>query len=345
MNTARREPALHVADSVPDGLVDLDATRLHELLPGPTLLRLAGRRDDCLFVSVLLHGNETTGWETARAVLARYQQTELPRGLLLFIGNIAAAHEGLRQLDWQPDHNRIWKGGDEAHQRMASAVVEEARRWPLIAAVDIHNNTGRNPHYGCVTRPDAASLRLATLFSRTAVYFTRPDTVIARAMAELCPSVTVECGRPGEAFGVSHALDYVDACLHMDHLPTTPVPPHDVDLYHTVAVLRVPQAHSLSFKDDGADIVLNSNLDELNFRELPAGTALGRLADADRLVVAVSDEHGDDVTDHYLTEREGELVTRVPFMPSMLTCDARIVRQDCLGYVMRRYSAETDTPA
>ncbi len=345
MNSPRAAPVLHLTDAVPDGLLERDARRLHEVLPGPTLLRLAGRRDDWLFLSVLLHGNETTGWETARALLARYVDTPLPRGLLLFIGNIAAAHEGLRQLDWQPDFNRIWKGGEEPHQRMAGEVLAEASRRPLFAALDIHNNSGRNPHYACVTRPDSASLRLATLFSRTVVYFTRPDTVIARAMAELCPAVTVECGRPGEAFGVSHALDYVDACLHMDHLPDTPVPAHDLELYHTVATLRVPSAHTLSFVDDGSDIVFNPHIDEFNFRELPPGTALGRLADTAALVVEARDESGDPVTEHYFTTRDDELVTRVPLMPSMLTCDPRIVRSDCLGYVMRRYSPEGELPA
>ncbi len=346
MNATHREPVLHILDSVPDGLIERDATRLHEVLAGPTLLRLPGRRDDWLFLSVLLHGNEIAGWEAARALLARYAETPLPRGLGLFIGNVAAAHEGLRHLEWQPDHNRIWKGGEEAHQRMAGALVAEVRRWPLFAAIDIHNNTGRNPHYACVTRTDAASLQLARLFSRTVVYFLRPDTVIARAMAEFCPSVTVECGRPGEPFGERHAIDYVDASLHMEHLPNSPVPAQDLDLFRTVATLRVPHGHTFSFDEagNGADIVFNPRLDELNFRELPAGTSLGRLADAERLVVEASDEQGRTVTRDYLATRDGELVTRVPLMPSMLTRDPLIVRQDCLGYVMRRYSPDGPAP-
>ena len=330
-------PSLHVLDRLPDGLVEADASTLHGLLPGPTLLRLPGRRDQWLFVSVLLHGNETTGWEAARALLARYRDRALPRGLLLFIGNIAAAHEGRRRLDGQPDYNRIWAGGDSDHQRFATGVLEELARYPLFAALDVHNNTGRNPHYACVTRVEPRSLHLARLFGRTVVWFTRPETVIARAMARLCPSVTVECGRPGEAFGTSHALDFIDACLHLDHLPETPVPAQDLDIYHTVAVMRVPDECSVAFGDGQADLLLNQNLDEYNFRELPAGTAFGRLADAHRPVVEVTDESGADVSRHYFTVRDGELVTRLPVMPSMLTCDPRIVQQDCLGYLMRRF--------
>ena len=331
-------PRLHVLDHLPDGLVDTEARALADLLPGPTLLRLAGRREPAVFLSVLLHGNEVTGWEAARTLLARHRDRALPRGLLLFIGNMAAAHEGRRHLDHQPDFNRIWAGQAGDHQALADDVLAEARRQPLLAALDIHNNTGRNPHYACVTRLDAPSLHLARLFGRTVVWFTRPETVITRALAEFCPAVTVECGRPGEAFGTSHAVDFIDACLHLDHLPRTPVPAHDLDLFHTVAVMRVPDGCSVSFGEGPADLVLNPHLDEYNFRELPAGTAFGRLGDTGRPVVEVSDESGDDVSAHYFTVREDELVTRLPVMPSMLTCDPRIVRQDCLGYLMRRYS-------
>ena len=50
-----------------------------------------------LFVSVLMHGNEPTGWEAVRRVLQRYMQgdePQLPRALSLFIANTAAAAEG-----------------------------------------------------------------------------------------------------------------------------------------------------------------------------------------------------------------------------------------------------------
>jgi len=40
----------------------------------------------------------------------------------------------------------------------------------VFASVDIHNNTGLNPHYGCVTALRHASLHLAAMFSRTVVY-------------------------------------------------------------------------------------------------------------------------------------------------------------------------------
>ena len=53
-------------EQLPEGLLDLEARQLEGLLGGPSLFRLDGRQGDSLFVSVLMHGNETTGWEAVR---------------------------------------------------------------------------------------------------------------------------------------------------------------------------------------------------------------------------------------------------------------------------------------
>ena len=57
--------------------------------------------------------------------------------------------------------------------------------------------------------------------------------VQATALGDLCPAVTLECGKVGGKQGVSHALEYIDACLHLSDLPRHPVAPQDIDLYHT----------------------------------------------------------------------------------------------------------------
>jgi len=76
---------------------------------------LSGRRTPPLFVSVLLHGNEDTGWLAARSVLKKFAAAELPRALSLFIGNVEAAGSGPRRLDGQPEYNRVLPGSEEAH--------------------------------------------------------------------------------------------------------------------------------------------------------------------------------------------------------------------------------------
>jgi succinylglutamate desuccinylase len=326
-------------DSLPQSLLDLPAWRLHELLPGPSLIHLPGRRPEPLFVSVLLHGNEDTGWLAAQSVLKKFQSAELPRAMSLFIGNVEAARAGLRRLDHQPDYNRVWPGGEatqNAEGEVMRQVVDEMRRRGAFASIDIHNNTGLNPHYACVNRLDPHFLHLATLFSRIVVYFIRPQGVQSAAFAELCPSVTVECGKPGTPGSVEHAAAYIEACLHLSEFPAHPVAQHDIDLFHTVATVKVPEEVSFDFGVAAADISFVPELDHYNFRELSRGELLGHLAAGSQARLSVQDEQGEDVGARLFDYREGEITLRQALMPAMLTRDERVIRQDCLCYLMER---------
>ena len=100
---------LNILNKVPEGLLDCEARELYTILPGPTLMHLPGKREQPLFVSVLLHGNEDTGWLAIRDLLKTYQDRELPRSLSIFIGNVRAARFMERYTDGQPDYNRIWE--------------------------------------------------------------------------------------------------------------------------------------------------------------------------------------------------------------------------------------------
>jgi predicted deacylase len=100
-------------DHLPDGLLDCPATHLHDMLQEPTLVHLSGRRPQPLFVSVLQHGNEISGWDAVRRLLkGRYLRDPLPRSLILFIANVRAASRRQRKLTDQPDFNRCWPGSD-----------------------------------------------------------------------------------------------------------------------------------------------------------------------------------------------------------------------------------------
>ncbi len=331
---------LTVLDRLPSRLLAAEAARLHEVLPGPTLFHLPGRRQEPLFVAVLQHGDEVTGWEALRALLSRYQGRELPRAISIFIGNVAAAAQAVRFLPGQPDYNRMWAVnlGTNAlpEQHMMRQVVDEMRARRVFASVDVHNNTGINPHYACVRSLDAASLQLATLFSRTVVYFTKPDGVQTAAFAPLCPAVTIECGRPGDPHGALRAAEFLEACLHLSAVPAHPVAPHDMDLFRAVAIAKVPEDVSLGVgRASDADLRLVEDLDHLNFRELPAGTLLGWAGPRARL--EVRDKYGRDVARRYFSLRGGELRLATAVMLSMLTLNLRAIRQDCFCYLMEHH--------
>ncbi|GMR08504.1 MAG: hypothetical protein BMS9Abin26_1509 [Gammaproteobacteria bacterium] len=328
---------LTVLDHLPEELLSVQPEDIMQVLNGPTLINLQGRRDDVLVMSVLLHGNETTGFLALQSLLKKYRQHELPRSVSLLIGNVFAAQQLQRRLEGQPDYNRIWLPGDLPEHSMTREVLEHMRQKKVFAAIDVHNNTGLNPHYACVNRIDHRSIYLASLFSNTLVYFTRPEGVFTSAMADIGPSVVLECGLPGESHGVDHVLEYLQACLHMEHIPTRDIPAQEFHLYHTVATVKVPSGLSFGFGDDPADIRFECDLDHLNFRELPANTTIGRFNIGMNIWLDVQDETGSEVGGRYFCYQDGEILTTVPLMPSMLTLDKRVIRQDCLCYLMESY--------
>jgi hypothetical protein len=327
-------------EDLPPGLLAAEPAQLADVLGGPSLIHLPGRREHPLFVSVLLHGNETTGFLALQDLLAGYQEKELPRALSIFIGNVEAARDNLRRLAGQPDYNRVWPGTeypDSPEKRMMAEVVDIMRVRQPFASVDVHNNTGINPHYACINRIEHRFMHLASLFSRTLVYFIRPAGVQSMAFASLCPALTVECGKVGQSAGEVHAKEFLDACLHLSEIPDHPVAAHDVDLFHTVATVRVPGAYSFGFGEQPVDICFIDDLDHLNFRELPAGTTLAQLDSVDELPLEVCDERGREVADRFFQVEGDMLRTTRAVMPSMFTLDERVIRQDCLGYLMERY--------
>ncbi len=328
---------LDVIDRIPDGLLDLESTQLWQLLKQPTLIHLEGDRQPPLFVSILLHGNETTSWLAMRELLRKYQNRKLPRSLSVFIGNIEAARYRQRHLPHQPDYNRIWQGGESPEQLMARQVIAEMQSRGVFASIDIHNNTGRNPHYGCITRLDTHSRHLARLFSKIVVHYTSPKTVQSYAFGEFCPAIVVECGQPDVADGTSHALEYVETCLNLDsfdNLPDSAIA--DIDLFHTVAIVKVSKEINFSFTSEpDDDITFPDGMDCLNFCELPVGAKFGKAKTDKAYLLAVS-EDGEEKSDRFFQIENGEIILKVPVMPSMLTLNTDIVRQDCLCYLMQR---------
>ncbi len=326
---------LNIVNQLPAGFLQARAEQLQDLLGGPTLIHLAGEREQPLFVSVLLHGNETTGLLTVQRLLKRYA-SGLPRSLSIFVGNTAAAVYNMRRLDGQPDYNRIWKGNGTPEHAMAQQVLDEMRRRKVFIAVDIHNNTGMNPHYSVVTCLQNPHLQLAAMFSRIALEVVRPDTTSTNAFSGLCPAVTLESGLPGKEHGTDHVLDFVDGCLHMARVPDTPVHPHDLELYHAVAVVKVSRDCRIGFNDNDADISFPADLDKLNFRELEEGACIARIHPGSQACLIVTDEQGRDVSQRWFRKTDDHVCTIGPVMPAMLTRDAKIIHQDCLCYLMSR---------
>ena len=328
-------------EQVPEALLEIPATDLHKLFPLPALIHIDGNQPEPLFVSVLLHGNETTGLAAIQALLKRYAGKPWPRSVSFFFGNVQAAREGLRRLEDQPDFNRIWPGTElegcpetiwaqEVYDEMASRV---------FASIDVHNNTGRNPHYACVEWLDGQSLNLAVLFDRLVIYSPYPKGTQTGAFKQVCPSVTLECGQAGDSFGVDHAVEFIENCLNLTDIPCQPPPANDIDLFHALAQVTMQEDVRFSYSEPDADLLLREQLDELNFTELAPGTLLGKVKlgfpPPPFPLIARTDD-GRDVTDQFFRFEGNRLVLAQKIMPCMLSMDERVIRQDCLCYLMER---------
>lgn len=331
-------------EGIDSSLLDLRYDQLATRLDGPTLFHIPGRREPPLFVSVLMHGNEPVGWDAARELLARWGRLgrQLPRSMYLLVANPAAAAVDIRHLPDQPDYNRIWPGTAKpelAESGMIRDLVNKLVASGLFASVDLHNNTGMNPHYACINRLRAEDLYLASLFSRTLVYFTRPTGVASIAMSEHCPAVTLECGKSGQEQGVTHAIEFLEACLHAEDLAHHRLEGREFDIYHTTAIVRVPEHLTFAFHDtEQVDLQFREDLDRLNFRELDIGSRLGRVNSRSHPPLIVESENGEDF-DYFFRLQGTQLETAVKLMPSMLTLNHTNIRQDCLCYLMERVDA------
>jgi hypothetical protein len=219
-------------------------------------------------------------------------------------------------------------------------VVEYVRALKPFASIDVHNNTGHNPHYACVNRLTGPYLHLARLFSRTVVFFERPLGTQSAALAYVCPAVTVECGRVGGPEGVAHAAEFIEAALLLANFPDHPIPDGDLDLMQTHAIIKVPPAATFSFGDEDTDFRFRADLDHLNFSELGPGTSFGCLGGARSARLSI--EPGGPVADleTYFTYEDGEIRLAQRAIPAMLSLDPRAIRLDCLGYLMHRIARD-----
>ena len=317
--------------------MDISLAEILRVLPNPTLITIDGERSPPLFLSTLLHGNETASFEVLQALARRYADSRPPRKLLIFVGNVEAAASAVRLLPGQPDFNRIWAGGDSMFVALADHVKQVARVAAPFASIDIHNNTGLNPHYGCINVLRPSDLQLAAWFAPIAVYYRNPPTTQSMAFAEICPAITLECGRSGEASGVIEALRLIDRVMTAETIAIDPSLASTLRLYETVGRVLIDPACSFSFGEAQTELVLRADLEHLNFRDVSAGEQLGTCS-YPAIPLTVVDEQDRNLTAQFFAQRDGSIVLTRSVTPAMLTRDHAVIRQDCLGYLMIRRS-------
>lgn len=307
--------------TLPDGLLECPAAQLRDVLSGPTLFDLSGGRKGTLFITVLQHGDETSGWEAMRGLLLAGSAPPL----MLFVANVDAAQQNVRKLDNRVDFNRAWEGGDSREAEIAQEVTERAIAAEPLVAIDIHNNTGRNPPYSVVTRTDERSLGAAAAFAQRAILIDHPG-VQTRRFSEFCTAVTIEVGVARDPSSIERASTYIEAAFRWREPPRASS--QELYLYRNLARVLI----------DGKDgaVMPREEFEAFNFERAESGTVIANVRNGQGLKAV--DESGTDVTSRFLETTDGTIRLRRPVIPSMYTTDLRAARADCLCYLLEPLS-------
>lgn len=340
---------LKIQQQLPDNLLQLPAEQLYQHLDNHSLILLEGKIKRPLFISLLQHGDETTGWDALRIFLNNHQN-RLPRTLCLYFSNMEAAQQGVRYLPSQVDFNRCWPGKHNSQHPTAKIMAEitaTVKAMNPFAAVDIHNNTGRNPNYAGINRLDKEFVNLASLFSDTIIHFTNPDGIQSGAFAKFCPSVTLECGKTGTTDGLEQTITFLENLIHQSSLQKVPgIAEHQrvMNIFATVKVrpkVRIKIADQI---DQGCDFAIHQDLDFHNFRMLNPGTSFGKVHNgSDLMPLLVTDQFGNNITAQYFAITNDKIVLTQRLMPAMITQSIQAIRMDCLCYLMKPLTQE-NTP-
>jgi hypothetical protein len=246
-----------------------------------------------------------------------------------------AAAQAQRHLPSQKDWNRIWAPSeleDGMEKELAYEVIQYASKLKLIANLDIHNNTGNNPPYGCINHIGGNFLKLAKLFDEKVIYFTEPHQVQSMAFAKFCPSMTIEAGLPGEQQGIDLILRFLNLLMDNPHFHKLETP-EDVELFHTVAKINIPAGANLDFENSRRSFQqysLRPDLEKLNFADISSGVSFGYA----KQPFEVTHYKGGDVFSDFFNFHDEEIKTKKKFTLCMLTKDKYIIKNDCLGYIM-----------
>ena len=319
------------AAGIDPAILDLPAERLHEAFSGPTLIDLSKPDQQPLFVAVLLHGNEISGWDAVRFQLKEQSVAALP-SMYLFIGNIEAAKFNRRHLNGQLDFNRVWSGENFDKTNWAQEVMEEIipkRPWFML---DIHNTTAPNPHHSVISDTRDKTLSAAREFSDIAVYAHQPHGFLSRRCSEFTTSITIEVGMPTDDTSTQRAQSFLKRVVTQGSFPSR----DSTDLRIFRSKIRVVLEDAAKMNEQQVPRFASS-LRSLNFERVARGTKFATLKPSSGRLIAF-DEEMNDVTDTYLDINGDAISLRNDVVMSMYTEDPRIALQDCVCYFLEPWS-------
>lgn len=316
-----------------------------EHLRGPSLIRIPGRNSERQrVVATLLHGNEPSGVRAMHRWLA--DGAEPAVDVTFFIGAVETALAppgfGHRFLPGERDLNRCWlppHPGEEG--ALARRVLEILLDGSPECLVDLHNNTGQNPAYGVTPLIGAPERNLVSLFAHRVVHTPLALGTLCEATCHVFPTVTVECGRSGDPRADDIALAGLRRMLASSELDLGR-PPAPLEVFVDPVRVCVRPGVEIAFgdaPDPAAGFTVSRDIDRHNFELLEAGSPIGWVAHDCAWPIEARGAGEEDRSRDLFALRDGQLETRSPMVPAMMTTRREAALADCLFYAAQREPA------
>lgn len=313
-------------------------------LPGPLEIFQRGRdRSRYRVVVGMLHGNEPSGLVAIHRWLRAGRTPAVDTSLFVVAVEAARLPPGLahRMPPGRRDLNRSFAGPfDDVDGALARALHRRIAHRPCEALIDLHNNTGRNPPYGVLTRPSPAHLALVSLFADTTCLLSELKLgTLLEVIADAFPAVTIECGQAHTPAADDVATRGLTRFLDSERLPLASVPESHRFFEQPVRV-NLRSGIRLAFAEQPVsevDLTLRPDIENHNFQRPADGTVVGWLQPGAAWPFRSADAAGRDVSrDCFVLGDDGVLRWRGDLVPIMMTTDARVAFADCLCYLMRQ---------
>jgi hypothetical protein len=350
--------SLHVYHGIPPEL--LGATREDAIyrLAGPTAIVLDQGKPTTRVVSVLMHGNEPSGFQ-AMLDFFRNPPKNLTTNVVFLVQNVLAAQAGHKPFEFrfhpstQSDLNRQWlplgTPEPELHPYVASTYAFLKTLPRIEGFLDLHNNSGDNPVYATLSYDDEAQPNLALSESLGAFltdqYLTfKLSGGFDGGVRELAPAVAVECGRldsPAADLAASRILKQFlapqigPAAWHAAPDKTRYEIEAEIALASRDYALHIEGMHELQAiraLDHGL-FLLRPDIELRNFRKIVPGTSLG-LWRGEGMPVAVKtlEKEPRDLAAHYFECKDGHVMFRNEAFLAMATTRLSNIRKSRTGF-------------
>lgn len=313
-------------------------------LAHPTAIEITGQNPHSWRIaSVLVHGNEPSGFFAAHKFLKRHLQQDSEQtltNLAIVVASVRAArHEPQfthRHIPGEFDLNRRF-GFHESHDNVTE-LAKNIREYIVARqpqyVVDLHNTSGNGPAFAVSVNDTPVARQLTSLFADDLVV-TR--LVVGSLMEQSlgCPIITIECG--GAQMSEAHriAFDGLSRFAFTTSLEGTDA--SDIQVYHHPVRVKALPGISLDHKtthDDDVDITLDKTIERYNFGVTNAGDQLGWLNRNIRECLTAINDHGDEMVDNFFKVENDKLIVRRKLRLFMATGRTDIALSDCLFYAV-----------